>query len=439
MLGPTLATGDRPEARLPAVHPRLLAVLRRDRDGVWPDPALAKAETGSRALGHAALGPAPLTDGRYVLVLAGTPTSFALQLDLRQLLPDAGWPWPLDGPLNATLALPGSPPWVLQPGQPAADQPRGLTQGFVFEQVLGTPSQPFVLRLQRATGPAEWPWARLAAWSATSALLLWSLAARGAVRLERRRAREMQRLTQVANLNRLGELAGGMAHELNQPLAAVLANAQAAQRLLDENPPELDTARTALSGAVRQARRAADVLSRLRRLVERPDELRPLQALSLDDTARRMIDLMAPALQRHGVRVSVSGTAPPVTADAVALEQILHNLATNALQALDAVPVDQRQLDLLIDTIDARTARITVRDHGPGIAPELLPRLFEPFFSTRAGGEHGGLGLGLSLCERLARTMGGQLSAHAALPCGAEFRLELPLATAAATAEADSP
>ena len=97
----------------------------------------------------------------------------------------------------------------------------------------------------------------------------------------RRRAEELLRLGQVARLNTLGELAAGMAHELNQPLTAVLANTQAARRLLDDDPPELATARDAMAQAAEQARRAADVVGRLRRAVERPDLARQLQAVQL--------------------------------------------------------------------------------------------------------------------------------------------------------------
>ena len=110
-------------------------------------------------------------------------------------------------------------------------------------------------------------------------------------------------------------------------------------------------------------------------------------------------------------------------ADPVALQQILHNLVKNALRAMDEVPVDERRLSLHVDHADG-LGRLTVRDSGPGITPELLPRLFEPFFTTRRDG----MGLGLSLCETLAQQMHGTLRARHASPHGAEFTLALPLA-----------
>jgi C4-dicarboxylate-specific signal transduction histidine kinase len=108
-------------------------------------------------------------------------------------------------------------------------------------------------------------------------------------------------------------------------------------------------------------------------------------------------------------------------ADPVALEQIVHNLLSNALQALAQVPQGQRRLQLHWRR-DGAWALLTVSDSGPGIAPEALPRLFEPFFTTR----NGGLGLGLSLCESLATGMGGALTAGHAVPRGAAFTLRLP-------------
>jgi C4-dicarboxylate-specific signal transduction histidine kinase len=113
----------------------------------------------------------------------------------------------------------------------------------------------------------------------------------------------------------------------------------------------------------------------------------------------------------------------------VALEQIVHNLLTNALQALELVPDDERQLAIGI-TVEQGAGVLRVADSGPGIASDVLPRVFEPFFTTREGG----LGLGLSLCETLAIGMGGKLHAQAHVPRGAMFILSLPLSPSSAPA-----
>jgi len=239
----------------------------------------------------------------------------------------------------------------------------------------------------------------------------------------RRRAEELLRLGQVARLNALGELAAGMAHELNQPLTAMLANTQAARRLLAEEPPELGTARDAMAKAIEQARRAAEVVARLRRAIERPDRHGRREPVALQDAVRSALYLLEPECARRGVSVSFDpGAAVRVLADPVALEQIVHNLLINALQALDTMPPEQRRIAIEVAARGAM-GQLVLSDSGPGIAADALPRLFDPFYSTREGG----LGLGLSLSESLASEMGGALAADPSVARGARFVLSLPL------------
>jgi len=124
--------------------------------------------------------------------------------------------------------------------------------------------------------------------------------------------------------------------------------------------------------------------------------------------------------------VSIAPDLPAVLAEPVALQQIVHNLLMNALQALDQVPPAERQLALRLWMPDAAHAALSVRDHGPGVPPEARAHLFEPFYTTRSGG----LGLGLTLCESLAQAMGASLALAPADPAvrGAEFLLVLPAA-----------
>jgi signal transduction histidine kinase len=424
LLGTAEAAPDHPEQRLPALYPQLLRVLRRDAATPWPDVALQDAENRSRAARRAELAALDANAGRYTLVQAGTPASFALVIDAQRLAPWGDWPIVRGGPVAVRLVQ-GAQTLVLQAGPEAAAQPGGLTPGFVFAKTLSAESQPFELQLQRATGPSQWPWAWLLAWTGAVALGTTGLAAWLRARRARRRAEELLRLSQVARLNALGEMAAGVAHELNQPLAAMAANAQAARRLLDEDPPVLDEARRALVAATGQARRAAEVVARLRRRVEAPDQAGALSPSSLQATARHVLDLLEPEIRRRGVTVELSGHCEPVLADPVALEQIVHNLVSNALYALDEVPAGERGLSVMLAS-EAGRGLLTVLDTGPGIAPDALPRLFEPFYTTRRDG----LGLGLSLCESLAQAMNGTLSASSARPRGAQFRLALPLVTA---------
>ncbi len=417
---PAATSRGSPEQRLPALYPRILSVQRSDATTPWPDPGLAEAERRSRQSGRAALAPLDLSSGRYRLVLASQPASYALTIDLQALVPWAEWPMaPQTSAVRVELVRAGQR-HVVQPGRLQA----GAGSRFEFHKVVAAESQPFDVVATQTVGWRQWPWARMLAWALAVAALLAAVQHLQRQRLARRRAEELLRLGQVARLNTLGELAAGMAHELNQPLTAVLANTQAAQRLLDDDPPELATARGAMAQAAAQARRAAEVVGRLRHAVERPDSSGQRQAVDAVEAVRRALYLLEPECQRHGVLPMLDGEpAVPVMADPVALDQIVHNLILNALQALEQVPAMQRRLTLTAGTVDG-LGELAVADSGPGIAPEVLPRLFEPFFSTREGG----LGLGLSLCETLASGMGGSLSAANAATGGAVFRLRLPLA-----------
>ncbi len=439
-------------ARLPALWPAVLAVHRSDAQHPWPDAALATAEAESRAQAagqrHARLAAVDAARQHYSLVLAGSPTSWALRVDAKRLVPADEWPLSDTGPVRAWLAA-GPHTLLLHPGAPEAQQPTGLTPGFTFAKVLATPSQPFELRVQRATGPAQWPWGQLLAWAAASAAATAVLLALRRARETQRRNAELMRMAQSARLISLGELAAGMAHELNQPLAAVLASTQAAQRLLrqdepaalqelGDNSPDLPAVRQALGLAAAQARRASDVLTRLRRLVQDPTQGAVPQHVDLETLCVQMLQLLAPELQRRGISASVSGSVPALWADPVMLEQIVHNLVTNAMQALEGAAIPSLSISLVLRHLpDQAQALLVVRDNGPGFAPEHLGRVFEPFFSTRAGG----LGLGLPLCETLAQALGGSLQARnvgapGAGPTGAELLLTLPLAGAALRAQA---
>jgi C4-dicarboxylate-specific signal transduction histidine kinase len=288
-------------------------------------------------------------------------------------------------------------------------------------------SQPFDVVAVRRVSWRELPWLAMLGWAFVVTVVLAGLRFTWQSRLERRRAEELLRLGQVGRLNALGELAAGMAHELNQPLTALLASTQAAGRLLREVPPDLETAHDAMTQAAGQARRAADVVGRLRRVIEKPDSARRVQPVNLQEAARNALYLVEPECLRRGVTPVVAGNAGPVyvMAEPIALEQIIYNLLINALQALEQVPLDGRSLRLEIGASGGKGV-LAVSDSGPGIAPEVLPRIFEPFVTSREGG----LGLGLSLCESLAARMGGALSAADRAPHGATFTLQLPLTEA---------
>jgi signal transduction histidine kinase len=414
----TGGTASAPGQRITAVYPQIIDVQQRAQDAQWADAALDAGEAESRRGNRAAMGGVDFDNGRYRLVQAAAPASYAVQIDLRGMVPWDEWPMKPDAsPVRVTLEYRGQR-YVVQPGSDA----KGLWQ-FGFRKRLAADSQPFDVVATRSAGWADLPWLKMLAWTAFVAITLAGLLALQRQRAERRRAEELLRLGQVARLNTMGELAAGMAHELNQPLTAILASTQAATRLLDEQPPELGTAREAMARTVEQARRASEVVGRMRRIVERPEVGASLQAVNLPETVNDALYLIEPECRRLGVHPAVLGGGILLRADPVALEQIIHNLLTNALQALAQVPPGERALTIAMQP-EGDHGVLTICDSGPGIPADVLPRIFEPFFTTRDGG----LGLGLSLCESLAADMGGTLTAANAAQRGALFRLSLPLA-----------
>ncbi|TFY99082.1 sensor histidine kinase [Ramlibacter humi] len=413
------APGSDGLARLPALYPQVLAVKQLPAGQAWGEADLDAAQAESRRLHQPVLAREDLAHGRAWLLLAAEPASFALQVDLLAAVPWSEWPMSRDSsPVRVSLSQQGHS-LLLQAGREARSAPAS----FVLRKPLAAPSQPFEFVAQRDLAWSELPWAAWALWWLASGAVVLALAAWQRQRLARQRAEELLRLGQVARLNTLGELAAGLAHELNQPLTALLANTQAARRLLQDEPPALDEARGAMSQAAEQARRAADVVARLRRTIERPGT-QALQPVVLQDAVRNAFHLLEPEFHRRHVAPRLVGSEPVrVHAEPVALEQIVHNLLMNALQALDQVPAAERELAVEVQS-RPEGGVLSVEDSGPGIAPELLPRIFEPFVTTREQG----LGLGLSLCESLAGAMGGRLQAQARAPRGAAFLLTLPAA-----------
>jgi signal transduction histidine kinase len=414
--------------QLPRLYPQVLDVARRTaaEGAPWPAPwpaGMDEAERRSQASGHAELALADLAQGRLYLVQAGLPASYALLLDLRATIPADEWPLPpATSPVRAWLAL-GGQEFLVQPG--AAASQGWNTWSWEVSKTLASPSQPLVLYLRQPLDASVLPWTAMLGWVLGCALAVAALRALLRQRVARRRAEQLLQLGQVARLNTLGELAAGMAHELNQPLTAVLSSSQAARRLLAEEPPEIDAARQAMVQAAEQAKRASAVVGRLRRLVERPGLAPQAEALDLQQAVAEALDLLEPELRRRQVQVKVQAAdLPAAQADPVAVQQILHNLLANALQAMDGQPPAGRHLLVELARRDTRLL-VAVQDSGPGVAPEMRQRLFTPFATGRAQG----LGLGLTLSQSLAESMGGSLELGlSAAGRGARFELLLPQA-----------
>ena len=419
------------------LYPQVRNVARREAtdSSLWPSnwpTSLHAAEQRSASSGHAELADSQLSDGQLYLVQSALPASYALHLDLRSTIPTEEWPIPATtSPVRAWLTQ-GAQTFEIQPGATQSQQP-----GWAWEasKTLASPSQPLTLHLRQKLNMGMLPWLSMAAWALLCAALLVAARAVYRQREARQRAEQLLHLGQVARLNTLGELAAGMAHELNQPLTAILSSSQAARRLLDDANPDAAAARHAMAQAAEQAKRASAVVGRLRRLVERPDLSGHTEGIALPQAVAEALHLLDPELRRQQVHVQVHAPAslPLAQAEPVALQQILHNLLTNALQAMASTAADQRRLTIHMAE-SAAQLQLTVQDSGPGIAADMRDKLFTPFATSRDKG----LGLGLTLSESLAESMGGSLTLQSSAASGACFALLLPAHTPSSTRSTSS-
>jgi C4-dicarboxylate-specific signal transduction histidine kinase len=224
--------------------------------------------------------------------------------------------------------------------------------------------------------------------------------------------------------NLLGEVASAMAHELNQPLAAILSNAQAAQKFMDLPAPDMDEIRDILDDVVRDDKRARDIILNLRHMLEGDEEAQ--QDVNLEAAIREMLEFIRQEFKDHAVKVEIDSTGqiPLVRGGRVGVQQVILNLVLNAkhalLEASSPDPVIHIRLRASHDG-----AEVEVRDFGPGIANSVRHRIFQPFVSTRDDG----LGMGLAISRRIVEAQGGSLTVDDVHEGGgALFRLWLPAA-----------
>jgi PAS domain S-box-containing protein len=233
-----------------------------------------------------------------------------------------------------------------------------------------------------------------------------------------------QELAHAARLTIVGELTASIAHEINQPLGAILSNADAAETLLESSPAPLDEVRQILHDIRKDDLRASEVIRRIRTLLRnRAIEIQPVD---LNEVISEVLGLIQADSGRRGVVLEavLAGDLPLVPGDKVHLQQVLLNLVFNGMEAMAEVP-GERRLGVRTSRKDNGLAEIAVSDNGPGILPDQLPRLFDPFFSTKKQG----MGLGLSIARSLVEAHGGQICAENNPAGGATVRFTLPIAS----------
>ncbi|HXZ17884.1 MAG TPA: ATP-binding protein [Roseiarcus sp.] len=230
-------------------------------------------------------------------------------------------------------------------------------------------------------------------------------------------------LAHVARLTTLGELTASIGHEVNQPIAASLTNAQAALRWLRSDPPELNEVRQALERIVRDAARAAGIVQRIRDLVKKA----PPRDDNVDVNAaiRDVIEVTRGEATKHGVLVGteLADGLPLVRGERVELQQVILNLVLNAVEAIGASTEGPRELQITTSRTEMDHALVAVRDTGPGLAPAMEEDVFKAFHTTKPNG----LGLGLSICRSIVQSRGGRMWASANTPRGAVFQFTLPV------------
>lgn len=231
---------------------------------------------------------------------------------------------------------------------------------------------------------------------------------------------ELAHLARVASLS---ELSSSLAHELNQPLAIILSNAQAAQRLLKQEPPDLSEVEEILADIVSEDRRAGEVIKRLRAMLKRGEPNR--QELNLNDVIEEVLRLARSDLLNRSVLVSceLAPGLPRLMGDRIPLEQVILNLLMNACDAVAGNRVEERQVRIATRS-DEGAVYCVVSDRGCGL-PADRENVFKPFFTTKADG----LGIGLSICRTIITAHGGRLWAEPQRDGGASFCLSLPLKT----------
>ena len=240
--------------------------------------------------------------------------------------------------------------------------------------------------------------------------------------IEHQVQQQRDELAHLARVAVLGELSGVLAHELYQPLGAILSNAQGAQRMLAQDAADLHEVREILRDIAADDRRASEIIQRLRQLFQRGEIQR--QQINVNELVRHVLHLAHRGLVSKDVdlHTALAQELPLISGDSVPLQQLLLNLVTNACNAMSDVGAPGRRLIVRTSFALGEGVRVTVSDSGHGIPDDNLERIFEPFFTTRPEG----MGLGLTVCRTIISVHGGRLWAENNPDRGASFHFILP-------------
>jgi PAS domain S-box-containing protein len=235
-------------------------------------------------------------------------------------------------------------------------------------------------------------------------------------------SRAQAELAHVTRVTALGELAASIAHEVNQPLAAIVVDGAAGLRWLDQQPPVLDEARSSMESMISDAKRAGEVIHRIRTLSKKTNP--EMTQIDVNDVIEEAAALVRHEARSHRVamRLQLAPGLPSIRGDRIQLQQVIINLAINGVQAMAMVADRTRELLIRTHELESDRVLVAVKDVGVGIEPENLNRLFSAFYTTKPGG----LGMGLSICRSIIEAHAGQLSASRNVGPGMTFQFTLP-------------
>jgi C4-dicarboxylate-specific signal transduction histidine kinase len=243
------------------------------------------------------------------------------------------------------------------------------------------------------------------------------------IELARELAQEAQaQLAHIARVTTLGELTSSIAHEVNQPLAGVVTNANACTRWIAAQPPNLERVALSVSNIVKDANHASEIIARIRMLAKRVEPKRSW--IDINSTIQEILSLMNDRLRENKIvlRTDLSNDLPMVFGDRVQLRQVIVNLIVNAIDAISAAPLGDRQVRIRSAKPASCGVWVAVEDSGIGVDPATVDRLFDTFHSTKTEG----MGIGLKICRSIVEGYGGRIWAVANRPHGAVFQFLLP-------------
>jgi signal transduction histidine kinase len=244
----------------------------------------------------------------------------------------------------------------------------------------------------------------------------------------RRRVAEVQarqRMAELAHINRFstaGELTASIAHEINQPLGSILANAETAQSILVSPHPDLEELKDIVDDILRDDRRASEVIRRIRSLLKKA----PFEPKNIDlnELGRETVEFLSALAVGREVKLSslISPVVLPIVGDRIQLQQVILNLVVNAIDAMADTPSDDRAISIRTSRVE-NFAELAISDRGPGIPEDKLKEVFEPFVTSKSKG----MGVGLSIARTIVEAHDGQISANNEPGRGAVFRIKLPI------------